>query len=221
MSKKQKQSGVSHRTGSGEPSDLPVNRGNLLAEGTEPWAESHPIPMLLVVLLVIVFFASDMFLMANRGDFDPRVYAPFTDYASLEPYWPIDPVVVEARKGKRVYETVCAACHQASGLGAPGQFPPLVGSDWVLAEGPNRIIRLVLNGAAGPIVVNGQSFNNAMPPWGPLLKDDEVSAVVTYIRREWGNKASPATEKEVAAIRAKVADHAPWSGDELLKIPVK
>ncbi|HAM72769.1 MAG TPA: hypothetical protein DCM86_14095 [Verrucomicrobiales bacterium] len=221
MSKKKKQSGDTHSHGSSETPEAPVQRGNLLAEGTEPWAEGNPIPMVLVILLAILCFAGDMYLMANRGDFDARVYEPFADYASIEPYWPIDPVIAEARKGRKVYETVCAACHQGSGMGAPGQFPPLAGSDWVQAEGANRIIRIVLNGASGPITVNGQSFNNAMPPWGPVLKDDEISAVVTYIRREWGNKGSGVTEKEVAAIRAQVTDHAPWAADDLLKIPAK
>lgn len=217
MSKKTKQTANPSTTHQGRPS----GGGNLQAEGTEPWADKAPIPMFLVILLVLVFFASDIYLMANRGEFDGRIYEPHADMAALDLANPPDPVKLERLKGKRVYETVCAACHQPTGMGSPGQFPPLAGSEWVLAEGPNRIIRLVLNGIQGPITVTGLPFNNAMPPWGAVLKDEDIAAVVSYIRSEWGNKASPVTAKQVEAIRAQVADHAPWSPDELLATPAK
>ncbi len=220
MSKKKKQSDPSGSF-STERLSRPAGTSNLRAEGTEPWAENRPIPMILVILLVLLFFASDIFLMANRGEFDPRVYEPHPDFAALEASWPPDPGKAERLKGRRIYETVCAACHQPSGMGTPGQFPPLVASEWVLAEGANRLIRLVLNGIQGPITVGGQPFNNAMPPWGPALKDDEIAAVISYVRSEWGNKASAVTPKEIELIRAQVADHAPWSPEELLKIPAK
>lgn len=122
-------------------------------------------------------------------------------------------------KGKTVYATTCGACHQANGEGLPGQFPPLVGSDWVLAKDPSRIIRIVLNGASGPIEVNGTSWNNVMVPWKDVLQDDDIAAILTYIRNDWGNTAPQVKPEDVAAIREKVKDRTdPWTAEELLKI---
>lgn len=195
--------------------------GNLSHENVEPWATRDAVPMPVVVVFALLLFFCDMHLMANRGEFDPRVYSPHSTIAEIESNWPVDPIVEFRRKGKLVYESYCTACHQGTGLGAPGQFPPLAGSDWALAEGPNRIIRLVLNGIQGPITVSGASFNNAMPAWGPVLTDEQIAQVVTYVRSEWGNKASAITPQQVAAIRKTVNDRGPWAPDELLKVSDK
>jgi mono/diheme cytochrome c family protein len=219
MSKKKKQS-ADQPASSSSGSHHGPNRANLEAEGTEPWADRNPLPMVLVVALAILFFAGDLYLMANRGDFDPRVYQPHPDYEDLARYWPVDPVVEFVKRGRKVYDN-CVACHQPNGMGLPGQFPPLAGSDWVRVENPARIIRLVLSGVQGPITVNSQSFNNAMPPWGPVLKDEDIAAVVTYIRNEWGNKGSAVTPEQVAAIRKELGDRPPWSPDDLLKVPLQ
>ena len=215
-----------HPTGTAAPSQPEtgspvVEKTNLRSESSEPRADHNPIPMVLVVMLTILLFVADMQLMAHRGEFESRVYEPFHSVEQIESQWPIDPAVEARKKGRRVYETVCAACHQGTGLGQAGQFPPLAGSDWVLQDGPNRIISLVLHGIQGPITVNGQGYNNAMPPWGPVLKDEEIAAVVTFVRSEWGNKGSAVTPEQVAAIRKAKGDRAPWAPEELLKIPVK
>lgn len=220
MSKKKRQSDAPAAGGS-DSQERPAEKLNLRSDASEPVADRRPLPMPLIVLGVILFYLADMHLMANRGEFNPVVYEPYETVEEIEGQWPVDPAVESRKQGKRVYETVCAACHQGSGLGVAGQFPPLAGSDWVLAEGPDRIARLVLFGIQGPITVNGQNYNNAMPPWGPMLKDAEVAAVVNFIRSEWGNKASAITPETVAKIRAATPDRGPWAADELLKTPEK
>jgi mono/diheme cytochrome c family protein len=131
----------------------------------------------------------------------------------------VDPFKV----GQKIFTANCAVCHQPTGLGTPGQFPPLAGSEWVAAESPNRIIRAVLNGLQGPITVKGQPFNNAMVPWKSVLtKDEEVAAVLTFVRqnKEWGNSAPAVTPEQVKAIREKIKDREnSFSPDELLQIP--
>jgi hypothetical protein len=85
---------------------------------------------------------------------------------------------------------------------------------------PGRIIRAVLLGLTGPITVNGQPFNNTMVAWN-TLSDQEIADVITYVRQEWGNKASPVTPEQVAAVRAKLKAQGrttTWTPDELLKI---
>lgn len=119
-----------------------------------------------------------------------------------------------AASGAEVF-TRCAACHQATGLGVPGAYPPLAGSEWLTnnAEVP---IRIVLHGLQGPITVKGASYNNAMTPFGDQLSDAEIAAVITYERSTWGNNASAITADQVKAIReATKAQTAPWKPDEL------
>lgn len=123
-------------------------------------------------------------------------------------------------KGKTIYATLCAACHQPHGFGLDGLAPPLVDSEWVLgkAELPARII---MHGLAGPVKVGGRSFNLAMPPL-PQLTDEDVAGVLTYIRREWEHNASPVDTKAVTAIRTQTKGRtAMWTEQELKNLGKK
>jgi mono/diheme cytochrome c family protein len=92
----------------------------------------------------------------------------------------------------------------------------------VLEDGPNRIIKLILNGIQGPITVSGQQFNNSMVPWRDTMTDEQIAAVATYIRSTWGNKAPPVTIDEVKAQRDATASRSTaWSAAELLAQPTK
>jgi mono/diheme cytochrome c family protein len=117
--------------------------------------------------------------------------------------------------GGAVFSGRCAACHQATGLGLPGAFPPLAGSEYVNGD-PARLARLVLRGLTGPVTVAGAQFNGAMPAWADQLKDAEVAAVLTYVRSHFGNSAGPVSADSVAAARAATASRtAPWTAPEL------
>ena len=117
--------------------------------------------------------------------------------------------------------TRCAACHQASGLGVPGAYPPLAGSEWLL-NNPEVPIRIVLHGLQGPITVKNTSFNNAMTPFADQLSDAEIAAVISYERSSWGNSASKVTAEQVASIRAATkAQTAPWKPEELKPLITK
>jgi mono/diheme cytochrome c family protein len=67
-------------------------------------------------------------------------------------------------KGRELFMTICAACHQRDGEGKNGVAPPLVGSEWALAPGGGRLVRIVLNGMTGPVRVHGKDWNLPMPP---------------------------------------------------------
>jgi mono/diheme cytochrome c family protein len=117
--------------------------------------------------------------------------------------------------GAAVFSNRCAACHQATGQGLPGAFPPLAGSEFVLGEA-ERVVRIVLHGLSGPVTVKGQAFNGAMPAWADLLSDAEIAAVLTYVRSSWGNGAEAITAQRVAQERAATAGRtAPWTAEEL------
>lgn len=103
-------------------------------------------------------------------------------------------------RGETVFGTICAACHQMNGQGIPGAFPPIASSDWLMAN-KDRAIGAVLHGLSGPITVNGQQYNSVMP--GLALNDTDVAAVLSYIRRNFGNNARDmVTIDEVRRVRA-------------------
>jgi mono/diheme cytochrome c family protein len=122
-----------------------------------------------------------------------------------------------APQGQQVYQR-CAVCHQATGLGMAGSFPPLAGSEWATTASPAVAIRVVLHGLSGPVTVKGQKFANLMPAYGTgqPLSDAEVAAVLTYVRSSWGNRASAVTAEQVAKERTATASHtAAWTAAEL------
>jgi mono/diheme cytochrome c family protein len=126
-------------------------------------------------------------------------------------------VVAAAPNGQQIFQR-CAICHQATGLGLPGSFPPLAGSEWATAANPAVAIRVVLHGLQGPVTVKGQKFNSAMPPYGTNqpLSDAEVAAVLTYVRSAWGNTASAVTAEQVAAERTATASRTTmWTAADL------
>ena len=103
-----------------------------------------------------------------------------------------------ADKGKKVYNQVCVACHQATGLGIPGAFPPLAKSDY-LNKDVNRAIKGVVKGLKGPITVNGKKYNTEMP--AQALNDQQVADVMTYVYASWGNNKTVVTTAMVKAQR--------------------
>jgi mono/diheme cytochrome c family protein len=230
MSKKHKKHPSPRNEGKDRAGTSFVSRpGAFGGEETEPVAERRPVPIWIIVLLVVLLYWGDMYIMnhgadvmGKTGPFPKLVFDPYRNYEDLVMANPIDPVGEARRKGKLVFNLACVACHQGTGQGTPGQFPPLAGSDWVNAEGPNRIIRIVLNGASGPITVLGQQFNNTMVAWKDTLSDEQIASVLTYVRSEWGNKSAAVTPEQVKKIRAQVADRGePWSEAELGKVSVK
>ncbi len=162
-----------------------------------------------------VFFGS-IYLAHYSVRFDPLVV---NESAKREkPGAVVVTAVPPAVLGKKVFTTICAACHQVTGLGVPGIYPPLAGSEWAQGN-EERIIRIVLHGLNGPITVEGKDYTNAMASLGTVLKDEQIANALTYVRQEWGNKAPEVKAETVARIRAEVGPRtAPWTSAELLKI---
>jgi mono/diheme cytochrome c family protein/glucose/arabinose dehydrogenase len=139
-----------------------------------------------------------------------------------EPKLPPDEMVLY-KLGKEVYsrDVHCATCHQAGGAG-DAIYPPLAGSEWVLGD-ETRLIKLVLKGIWGPITVKGKLYDpkNGVPPmmgFEPLLKDEEVAAVLTYIRNSFGNSAPAVKPEKVKEIREAIKDKKDfYTVEDLLK----
>lgn len=197
---------------------------SLPPEAAEPKAAAGAFPIWVIVALAVVAYFGTVKLDESDGGFSAQVFAPYVSTKQLEDFLPKDPERIAFLEGRKLYSQNCAACHQASGLGSPGQFPPLAGSDWVKTEGPNRIIRLVLHGIQGPIKVNGLDFNNAMVPWKDNMTDQQIASVISYVRRnkDWNHTFSAVTPDQVKKIRdTEKSRTAPWSAEELLKLSDK
>jgi mono/diheme cytochrome c family protein len=101
--------------------------------------------------------------------------------------------------GNQLYAKYCMTCHQADGRGVRGMFPPLSGNEKITGVS-DEIIRIVLFGMEGPIVVNGRDYNQPMPPQS-YLSDKQIADILTYIRSSWDNKASAVSPAEVLKAR--------------------
>lgn len=131
---------------------------------------------------------------------------------------PLDQAELElVENGQQVYATLCAPCHQPHGGGLASVAPPLNASDWISGP-PERLARIVLHGLYGPITVNGQDWHHHMPGFGAsaLTNDTDVAAVLSYVRRAWGNTASPVTPALISQVRgATQGRELPWTAAEL------
>jgi mono/diheme cytochrome c family protein len=186
-------------------------------------AHTSAVPVWLFILFALFLYFAMVYLDKHGGGFNPHVYGPYTSSNQLVKLQPLPPGGEIVAKGRDVYNMpTCVSCHQPNGQGTPGQFPTLVGSEWVLEENPARLIRIILNGLQGPITVKGQPFPpNVMVPWKDNLKDEEIAAVASYVRKSWGNDASIVKKEQVAEIRKETANrNTQWTAEELLKVPV-
>jgi mono/diheme cytochrome c family protein len=102
--------------------------------------------------------------------------------------------------GLTVYQARCASCHGSDGRGMPPDYPPLAGNPSIQMESAVNPIRMVLNGGFPP-GTNGNPEPYGMPPFAQRLSDDEVAAVVTYIRAAWGNRGATVSAGQANELR--------------------
>ena len=173
--------------------------------------------MWIFALTLLLLFAGGVYFDQHSGWFDGQVYAPYHSSDELSSYQPVAGAAAVMLEGKKQYETICAACHGADGMGKPGQFPPLAGSEWVNASSFKRMEEIPQLGLNGEIHVAGQDWSSQMAPMGAALSDSDLAAVLTYVRHSWGNNASPVSDTDVKAMRALVAGHPAIGGEAGLK----
>ena len=127
---------------------------------TEPTVDSAPMPVILFVLLSVLLFWGMTALDRTGGGFHNRVYPPYESYTALlnaQPKSGDDEIIA---KGQQVYTVTCSLCHQPNGLGTPGQFPPLDGSEWVTG---NEVGRRAGEGPARPEVTQARLVVSQRP----------------------------------------------------------
>lgn len=110
------------------------------------------------------------------------------------------PASAGMQTGKLIYVQRCATCHQQDGAGAQNMIPPLIKTEYVLGD-KARLIAILLNGLKGEMTVDGNIYGNEMPAQADL-RDSEIAAVLTFVRNNFGNKASAVSTKAVQQVRA-------------------
>jgi mono/diheme cytochrome c family protein len=185
-----------------------------------PEPENGPIPLWLVWLIGLGLFWAGAYLFSFSGGFKADVfdYEPKFGPQGGGSRLPPDPKVV----GKSLFSANCITCHQANGEGTAGQYPPLAGSEVETGDATNQLIAIVLKGLQGPVEIKGKPFNNSMQAWEGQYTDQQLAAILTYVRSDWGNNAPAITADMVKQIRDEFKDRKEqWTWPEIQKIPPK
>ncbi|HEX6546233.1 MAG TPA: cytochrome c [Bryobacteraceae bacterium] len=191
-----------------------------MREMSEPKDGIAPTPVWLMLFFFVLAGWSGYYIANNAGGFRGDVYNEHFVEGGAPPEKPkpVDPMVL----GRQTFN-MCMQCHQDTGKGIPATYPPLAGSPIVLGD-PATPVRILLHGLHGKITVEGATFNGEMPSWD-RLSDEQISAVLTYVRNSWSNNAPPVETELVTAIRQQTAGRSqPWTWPELqeaAKQPVK
>ncbi len=197
----------------GETEEVGKVHAAIQREKIEPRVGLEPLSLWLIGVYGLAIFFGGAYLGRYSGNFsgdglDPMGGAPHPVKAGAAgPGGAQAAELSPADRGKKIFSANCATCHQASGLGVAGQYPPLAGSEYVNG-GTKRLGMIVLKGLQGPLTVKGAQFGSAvMQPWDKTLTDAKIGDVLTYIRQEWGNKGGPVSPEGIAALRKELASH--------------
>ena len=183
-------------------------------EHTDPTESAQPIPLLAAVAIVcLLLFGAGYIVLAEPPGAaalgDRRTLADLRT-ATADPSKPTG-----VADGKQLYAAQCVACHQASGKGLPGVFPPLDGSEWVLGD-ERLVVNILLHGVVGEMTVAGAVYNGAMPAFKQLT-DAELAALASHVRSQWSNKAEPVKAELFAKERKASTRTTPFAGGAELK----
>lgn len=177
-------------------------------EHGEPFEDDRPVPRVVLVWIAIL-------LAWGTGYYLKDIGKPMLGGDSRTTAVPASEVETGPADGATIFRARCVACHQSEGQGVPGSFPPLAASEWVVADDPAVPVAIVHDGLSGEINVAGSTFNGTMPPFGATLSAEEIAAVLTYVRGEWGNAAEPIEPELVEHHSDRFETRGPWSVDEL------
>ena len=212
-----------------ESADITEVHASVQREKPEPSADTTPMPLWLTGVCAGAMVWAGTYFGVFHGGLSASVYNEYESSPAVlfpQPQKPNNKTTTAeapqslAQVGKGVYAQ-CAACHQATGAGVAGQFPPLAKSEWV-AGSEKRLVAILLKGAQGPITVLGakNTYSGNMVPWETTLSDKKIAAVASFVRSQWGNSAPEISEAKVAAARKEFAGQkAQWTEAELLQIP--
>ncbi len=179
-------------------------------ENPEPEEGENPMPWFGILLTASLLGFGIVYIARTTLD-NPPTWGDNRTVADLQ--GPAPAAADAAVDGAAVFTARCAACHQGTGMGLPGVFPPLAGSEWVTGK-EHTLAAIVLHGINGKLTVKGNTYNGAMPAFKDQLQDAEVAALLTHLRSNWGNQAPAVTTETVAQTRQDTSGQAePYDGD--------
>lgn len=178
-------------------------------ENPDPTEQNYPVPRAVLAGIALLLLWAVGYIFSSQRDDDPAL----GDQRTLSTLEGKPASAGGTADGAQLYLAQCVACHQASGAGLPGVFPPLAGAEWVL--GPDKLpVNILLHGVSGKLTVKGAEYNGAMPAFKDKLNDVEIAAVLNHIRSNFGNAAGKITPDAVKAEREAGKDRStPWNGD--------
>jgi len=198
----------------GETEDVSQVHSAIQREKHEPLAGLEPLSLWLIAVYGLAIFFGGAYLGRYSGNFsgdglDPLGGAPRALKKGAGPQTAQGGgELTAAQRGKKIFSANCATCHQASGTGVAGQYPPLAGSEYANG-GTRRLGMILLKGLQGPLTVKGAAYGSAvMQPWEKTLTDAKIADVLTYVRQEWGNTGGAVAAEGIAALRKELAGHA-------------
>lgn len=181
-------------------------------ERAEPSENVQPVPLLAAAVAIGMVLVGAAYVLFSDPFGDPLLGDRRTpaDLMAKAPGAAGTAGAAKVADGAALYTAHCTACHQATGQGLAGVFPPLDKSEWVL--GADKIlVNILLHGIAGDITVLGTTYKGMMPAFS-TLSDAELAATLTHIRSQWSNRAAPVTAAQVATERAGTPRTAPFAG---------
>jgi mono/diheme cytochrome c family protein len=186
-------------------------------EHAEPGEHANPVPWLLGLVAASLTVWGVSYFLLNPA-LVPGTAAPPGGGPAAASAAAAAPSAVD---GAQIFASHCASCHQTTGAGLPGVFPPLAGSEWVNGDA-RTVARVLLLGINGKITIAGATFNGTMPAFGATLSDAEIAAVASHVRASFGNKAPALTADDIKAQRAALGTRTtPWAGGDELKAQQK
>ena len=188
----------------------PVTRAQQ-RENEDPEEAVRPMPVAALLVAAAMVIWAVVYILST----EPLTLSQFGDQRTRAELSGPVAAAGGAVDGKALYAAQCAACHQATGAGLPGVFPPLDGSEWVLGE-PRVLANILLHGITGEITVKGNKYQGAMPAF-PQLSDAELAGIASFIRSNWSNKAEPLQAELFAKERADGSRTTPFEGEAALK----
>ncbi|HQQ71554.1 MAG TPA: c-type cytochrome [Alicycliphilus sp.] len=181
-------------------------------ESEDPEETVRPMPRVALFIVLFMMVWAVVYILRS----EPLTLSAYGDQRTrAELSGPVAGAAGGAVDGKALFAAQCAACHQATGLGLPGVFPPLDGSEWV--QGNTKVLaNILLHGITGDITVKGNKFSGSMPSFAQL-SDAELAGIANFIRSNWSNKAEAVTAELFAEERKDGNRTTPFEGEAALK----
>ena len=186
----------------------PLHRAQERAN-SDPEERIRPVPLVVAAITVLMVAFGVLYILMS----DPFGNSALGDRRTLADL--AGPAPGATADGKQLFTAHCVACHQATGKGLPGVFPPLDGSEWVHGDA-RTLANILLHGINGEMEVAGNTYQGAMPAFHQL-SDAELAALASYIRSSWSNKAEAVPADLFVQERKANPRTTPWEGGAALK----